>query len=381
MRDQDIRDILLAGEEPVSSGVWSAVAAGLDARVKRVVPVWLWGAVAFAAAAAVAVGVFIWRPSSGSRLEEYSPASPLVAQVVDNSLSGGVVIPSSAQSAPAKGSAPVIATREEASLEAVPTHTINPEALLKQTSRLAMPPSSSYVPTVDDNYLLNTLAWEAQPLPGRDISLLASGNFQASSRAQALSRRGAAAAALQEGVYNPNPETDKPGFPFAVSLGLKWNFAPRWAIGTGISYTNISRSFVADFKDPDDSGYELTQVPVDNMQHWIGVPVNLYFDVVRTPRWRVHALASGQMDYLLANNFMVHGYNLMPWQKKDVSFQWSAGLGAGVEYMITQRIGLYVDPTVRYYFTQAGGADINGLPVHPVRFMLEAGLRFSLGSY
>ena len=378
MRDQDIRDLLLAGEEPVSSGVWSAVAAGLDAK-KRVVPVWLWGAVAFAAAAAVAVGVFIWRPSSSSRLEEYLPASPLVAQVVDNSLSGGVVMPSSAQSAPVKGKAPVIATREEASLEAVPTHTINPEALLKQTSRLAMPPSSSYVPTVDDNYLLNTLAWEAQPLPGRDISLLASGNLQASSRAQALSRRGAAAAAApQEGVYNPNPETDKPGFPFAFNLGVKWNFAPRWAIGTGISYTNISRSFMADFAD---SGYELTQVPVDNMQHWIGVPVNFYYDIVRRPRWRVHAMASGQMDYLLANNFTVHGNKPIPWQKKDVSFQWSAGLGAGVEYMITQRIGLYVDPTVRYYFTQASGADINGLPVHPVRFMLEAGLRFSLGSY
>jgi hypothetical protein len=117
------------------------------------------------------------------------------------------------------------------------------------------------------------------------------------------------------------------------------------------------------------------------MQHWIGVPVNFYFDVVRTPRWRVHALASGQMDYLLANNFTVHGNKPIPWQKKDVSFQWSAGLGAGVEYMITQRIGLYVDPTVRYYFTQASGADINGLPVHPIRFMLEAGLRFSLGSY
>lgn len=376
MRDQDIRDILYNAEEPVSSGVWSAVAAGLDAK-KRIVPAWMWGAMAFAAAAAVAVGVFLWRPND-IRLEEYSPASPLAAQL-QNSLPGGIVMPTEVSSAPVRKAAAPIALREEATLEAVPTATINPVPLQKLSSRLAMPPHSSYVAQVDDNYLLNELAWEEKPLPGRDISLTAAGNFQASSKAPFLSRRGAAAAAVaQEGVYNPAPESDKPGFPFSVGLGVKWNFAPRWAIGTGVNYTNLSRAFTADYAD---DGFVLTQVPVDNMQHWIGVPVNFYFDVVRSPRWRLHVLAGGEMDYLLANNFTIHGNKPIPWQKKDTSFQWSAGVGAGAEYMITPRLGIYLNPTVRYYFTHVSGADINGLPVHPVRFMMEGGLRFSIGSY
>lgn len=377
MRDQDIRDILYNAEEPVSPGVWSAVAAGLDAK-KRIVPAWMWGAMAFAAAAAVAVGVFLWRPND-IRLEEYSPASPLAAQL-QNSLPGGIVMPTEVSSAPVRKAAAPIALREEATLEAVPTATINPVPLQKLSSRLAMPPHSSYVAQVDDNYLLNELAWEEKPLPGRDISLTAAGNFQASSKAPFLSRRGAAAAAAvpQEGVYDPVPESDKPGFPFSVGLGVKWNFAPRWAVGTGINYTNISRSFTANYAD---DGFVLPQVPVDNMQHWIGVPVNFYFDVVRSPRWRVHVLAGGEMDYLLANNFTVHGNKPILWQKKDTSFQWSAGVGAGAEYMITPRLGIYLNPTVRYYFTHVSGADINGLPVHPVRFMMEGGLRFSIGSY
>ncbi len=376
MRDQDIRDILYNAEEPVSPGVWSAVAAGLDAK-KRIVPAWMWGAMAFAAAAAVAVGVFLWRPND-IRLEEYSPASPLAAQL-QNSLPGGIVMPTEVSSAPVRKAAAPIALREEATLEAVPTATINPVPLQKLSSRLAMPPHSSYVAQVDDNHLLNELAWEEKPLPGRDISLTAAGNFQASSKAPFLSRRGAAAAAVaQEGVYNPAPESDKPGFPFSVSLGVKWNFAPRWAIGTGVNYTNLSRAFTADYAD---DGFVLTQVPVDNMQHWIGAPVNFYFDVVRSPRWRVHVLAGGEMDYLLANNFTIHGNKPIPWQKKDTSFQWSAGVGAGAEYMITPWLGIYLNPTVRYYFTLVSGADINGLPVHPVRFMMEGGLRFSIGSY
>ena len=377
MRDQDIQEMLYNAEEPVSPGVWSAVAAGLDAK-KRIVPAWLWGAVAFAAAAAVAVGVFLWRPQ-GYRLEEFTPASPLAARL-DNSLPGGIVMPIEVSSAPVRKSAAPVALREEASLEAVPNVAINPTIpLQKLSSRLAMPPQSSYVALVDDTYLLNELAWEAKPLPGRDISLTASGNFQASSHAPFLSRRGAAAAAApQQGVFNPNPDTDKPGFPFSVGLGVKWNFAPRWAVGTGVNYTNLSRSFTADYAD---DGFVLPQVPVDNMQHWIGVPVNFYFDIVRSPRWRVHALAGGQMDYLLANNFMVHGNKPIPWQKKDTSFQWSAGVGAGAEFMITPWLGIYLNPTVRYYFTRVSGADINGLPVHPFRFMMEGGLRFSIGSY
>ena len=376
MRDQDIRDILYNAEEPVSPGVWSAVAAGLDAK-KRIVPAWMWGAMAFAAAAAVAVGVFLWRPND-IRLEEYSPASPLAAQL-QNSLPGGIVMPTEVSSAPVRKAAAPIALREEATLEAVPTATINPVPLQKLSSRLAMPPHSSYVAQVDDNNLLNELAWEEKPLPGRDISLTAAGNFQASSKAPFLSRRGAAAPATpQEGVYDPVPESDKPGFPFSVGLGVKWNFAPRWAVGTGINYTNISRSFTANYAD---DGFVLPQVPVDNMPHWIGAPVNFYFDIVRSPRWRVHVLAGGEMDYLLANNFTVHGNKPILWQKKDTSFQWSAGVGAGAEYMITPRLGIYLNPTVRYYFTLVSGADINGLPVHPVRFMMEGDLRFSIGSY
>lgn len=375
MRDSEIKDILYNAEEPVSPGVWSAVEAGLDAR-KRVVPAWLWGAVAFAAAAAVAVGVFLWRPS-GLRLEEYSPASPLAARLEYN-LPGDIVMQKA--SAPVeKSAAPVVVLREKAALEAVPDATINPEIQLQRPStRLATPPQKSFTAHLeDDTYLLNALAWEEKPLPGRDVSLTAAGNLQAGPRAETSFRRGAAAPAVQQGVYNPDASTDKPGFPFSVGIGVKWNFSPRWAIGTGVSYTNISRSFNADFSD---DGFTLTQVPVDNMQHWLGVPLNFYFDIVRSTHWKVHALAGGQMDYLLSNNFIVHGNKPIPWQKKDLSLQWSVGTGVGAEYMITPGIGIFLNPTVRYYFTQAN-ADVNGLPVHPFRFMLEAGLRFSIGSY
>ena len=222
------------------------------------------------------------------------------------------------------------------------------------------------------------MAYQEEPQLNRDLSLLASGNIQASSRAQRYSRRAAASAPSMsaEGLYNPSG--DKPGFPFSFGAGLKWNFAPRWAVGTGVRYTNLSRSFVADYQSGE--GWRENQRPVDNTQHWIGIPVNVYFNIVDGRKFKFHAFAGGAMDYLLSNDFTIHGENTNYfWHKRSTSLQWSANAGAGVEFMLTPYVGLYIDPSVRYYFNQASGADINGLPVHPLRFVVEGGLRFSLG--
>lgn len=376
MRDQDIREMLYNAEEPVSPGVWSAVEAGLNAR-RKVVPAWLWSAVAVAAAAAVAAGVFLWRPS-GLKLEEFSPSSGLTAHL-DYSLPQNIVerVPE-APSATGKAVS-AVALREEASLEAVQTATINPEVLLKVSSRLAMPPQSSCAPTVNDNYLLNELAWEARPLPGRDFSLTASGDITASSRAQAFSRRSAAAPAsiMAEGVEYLSG--DRPGVPFSAGIGLKWSIFPRWAVGTGVRYTNLRRSFIGNYHSG--QGWSADEKSIDNTQHWLGVPVNVYFDVVDRPRFKVHAFAGGAVDYLLGNKFTIHSDKDILWNKSGTSFQWSASVGAGAEYLITRHIGIYLDPSVRYCFGQAGGQDINGLPAHPLQFMLEAGVRFSISSY
>ena len=58
--------------------------------------------------------------------------------------------------------------------------------------------------------------------------------------------------------------------------------------------------------------------------------------------------------------------------------QFSAGLGLGVEFKLTPWLGLYLDPAFRYYFRP----DLQPRSlrtIQPLRFDVEAGLRFSLG--
>ena len=159
-------------------------------------------------------------------------------------------------------------------------------------------------------------------------------------------------------------------------MGLNWQFARNWAVGSGLRYTNLSRTFVGDYKG---NGFVLPQTDIDNHQHWLGIPVNVYYAFVNTGRWHVHVFTGGTMEFLVDNDYLVHG------TQKDIHYhqrgtrpQFSAGLGVGVEFKITPWLGLYLDPSFRYYFRP----DLQPRSlrtIQPLRFDLEAGLRFSLG--
>ena len=52
--------------------------------------------------------------------------------------------------------------------------------------------------------------------------------------------------------------------------------------------------------------------------------------------------------------------------------------GLGVEFRISPRVGIYLDPNFRYYFnTQNQPRSLR--TIQPLRFEMEAGVRFSFG--
>lgn len=375
MTDKEIREMLLSAEEPVSPGVWNAVAKGLDSK-KAVVPFWMWSAVAVAAAAAVVLGIFLFRPK-GQSLEDFTPGQSLIAQVSQESLSQDIVVPARNKVVRAP-KAPVVAVEaapsEQKSLEAYNSPSFSTQAVWAQSSRLAAGSKPVYVPTYEDNELLNQLAFEEEETSANDFSIYAAGNMQAAGKGHAYGRR-AAAAANEEGEHISNVSNLRSALPLSASIGLRVNLNKRLSLGTGVRYTYRAHSFVGDYYSG--NGYVLKGQNIDNAQHWIGIPLNLYYDFVNTRLLKVHAFGGGAADYLLDNKFTIHADRDMFMHKRDTRFQWSANVGAGVEFMITPWMGLFLDPSLRYYFGQAG-ADVNGLPAEPFRFVVEAGLRFNL---
>lgn len=386
--DIQIKDILKDAEERVSPAVWEGVEAGLN-RHRRLV-FFRWSAALVAAAAAVVAGFVFIKPDNRpqdhsnptiiSVAETQVAGTPLpqqVAPVQENTVPGEVPATRRSRIAaiPSDGMAAV-----QPGLVALPEGANRPATLHIQ----AIGPDQRFLSGVEDAALLNSLAFSQQrPAEEKGLSLMASGLLQAKLRnsvnpsGRSMHFGAPVPVGAGEGIYNEQPETSFM-LPFSLGIGVKYNFTSRIALGTGLRYTNLSRTFVGDFVSAD--GIMVPQTDVDNAQHWLGIPVNLYYDVVNRGRWRVHAFAGGSAEFLADDHYLVH------YSPKDLHYhkpnsalpQWSVAGGLGVEFKLTPQVGIYLDPAFRYYFNTARQPR-SLRTIQPLRFDIEAGLRFSFG--
>lgn len=383
--DIQVRNLLQSAEEPVSPQVWEGVAAGLDKR-RRIVPVRFWGyASALAAAAAVALVVLL-KPAAPVVEPEHSNPSIFMSEA------SGETVPEVEEVLPMEETPVAVAPSPRrnphllAQASKEPAQESTPEEI-RETPRETVPetvpeavPETVPETRKDDNALLNQLAFEektAAKAP-QAVSLSAFGNLQTSQRSGIHSqyrRYGAPSRDAEVGIYNESPEVSF-ALPFSVGLGLQFNITPRWAVGTGIRYTSLQRTFMGDYKG---EGFYLPQTDIDNHQHWLGVPVNVYYSFVNTHRWNVHVFAGGAAEWLLDNDFLIHNSpSDIHYHLRGSSPQWSAGVGLGVEFKITPFLGIYIDPSFRYFFaTERQPRSLR--TIQPLRFDVEAGLRFNIG--
>ncbi len=168
--------------------------------------------------------------------------------------------------------------------------------------------------------------------------------------------------------------------PMTFGLGLKVSFAKRWAVGTGVNYTLLSKKVYADYTEVDEASGEITKKLSSNMrndQHYVGVPLNLYFSIVKTNFWDFYAYAGGAVDKCIANKYRnLSGSEPFSYKRRTSGVQWSVNTGLGVEFRPTRYIGIFIDPCVSYYFDCKQPRSIRTR--QPLTFNASAGLRFSL---
>ena len=384
--DIQVRNLLQDAQESVSPSVWEGVQAGL-ARKRRAAAFWRWGG-AIAAAAAILLGVVLLWPHA-----EQVHSNPIIlAETPSEALPEAPVareelLPAEESAAPAARPvhrplrlAQVTQKAAPVAEESSPVAEKPAPAVAESVSVAEESTSVTASQEAEDPTVFNRLAYEESRQQFAQVwSMDVSGNLEDKRRStiSSLAPRHYSAPPMgaAEGIYNENPEVSF-SLPFSVGVGLNWQFARNWAVGAGLRYTNLSRTFVGDYKG---DGFVLPQTDIDNHQHWLGIPVNVYYAFVNTHRWRVHVFTGGSMEFLVDNDYLVHGVQKdIHYHQRGTRPQFSAGLGLGVEFKITPWLGLYLDPSFRYYFRP----DLQPRSlrtIQPLRFDLEAGLRFSLG--
>lgn len=395
--DQDLlmRSILEGGQEEVPAHVWEGVSAGLDkaARRRKVALWWRRAAVGGAVAAAVAAVLVLNPGGSGDNIVPMDEGSGLIAVVepVDTSDSVNPEEVLIAQAEPvarpasagrrAEDAAEAVAELTEAVklTEAVEQAGISETVDVTDTTEKDM---ASKKPVSEKTYFPVDWGEDEEKAAKVKTSLTLSGltgtnSAQNSARRNLIKRPSISKAPAKTGIKETSTNSTY-GIPLSFGAGVKFDFTPKWSLGVGVNYSLLSRKFFGEYHKVNAAGI-IEEDPISsnitNTQHYIGIPVNAFYNIVNSKSVNFYAYAGGAVEkciadkYTLANTTITH-------KEVPSGVQWSANVGIGAEFMIGNHLGLYIDPSLRYYFDNGQPKSIR--TAQPFMLGFEMGLRVRL---
>ena len=216
---------------------------------------------------------------------------------------------------------------------------------------------------------------------GRKVrtSLVISGNAASNSNSEKAGRNGimAPGTITKTGFTEDGEGNSRFGIPVSVGAGVRFSFTPKWSMSIGMNYTYLSRSFDGTFNNADDQTRTRYQ-DIRNSQHYIGIPVNVYYSILTKDFIDLYVYAGGAVDCNISNKYTAsNSAGRLDFSDRTGALQLSANAGIGVEFLITDHFGLYIDPSLRYYFRNSK-APKSIRTVQPLMLGFEAGLRFRL---
>ena len=188
--------------------------------------------------------------------------------------------------------------------------------------------------------------------------LLASSSFGKSSMGQSYACDADYYDPVVGGSTQPIPSSTtydveaKHRLPVTLGLSVNYQLNARLALLTGINYTYLYSEFSTSL---------YPNIYREQKLHYLGVPVGLSWLFWKT---------SGFSFYLSGSAMLQKCLNEKPWQ-------WSVNASAGAEYAITPLVGIYLQPSLGYYFHD-GTSFEHYYKEHPLAPSIEFGLRLHL---
>lgn len=362
------------------TGLWEAVSQPpvlTPEPVHRQTRVFRLGWMAVAATVLALVGLFLFQQSNVQVTEEVTggqarcdvPASQRACPPVTSPVTSPVTLASVRRAAP---KAVVVArdmneTTREAVSEEYPVQdavkSIEPEAVTES--------KSEEYPKAETLPLLPEELWESEKPASASrnrrwaIEVNASGGLLAANASQSgsfsysgftLSGGGTLENIYPHyGSYNPADYVQakwEHRLPLRFGLNLSYSLSPRMALLTGVNYTYLySRLTVPRYPE----------ATVDQRLHYLGVPIGLTYQLWTSGGLSLYVSGGIELDKCLDDN---------PWLL-------SVSASAGAEYTIVPQLGLYLEPSLGYYFDD-GSSLQHYYKQHPLAPAIELGLRLHL---
>ena len=174
----------------------------------------------------------------------------------------------------------------------------------------------------------------------------------------------------------PREEVFEEEYMMPVTLGVQVFFpiTQRFSVGTGVNYSFLSTKY---------SQYSINSGVTEHRRvtlHYAGVPINFQYKIFYGDLLKFYALAGTTIEKgLTAVNKNVVDGSVRDEGDKIKGVQLSVNAGLGLEFALSNSMGLYFDPTVTYYFdNKKNPQPLSIREVQPLLFRFEAGMRFRL---
>ena len=391
--DKQLGDMLREGEEKAPRRVWRAVSSRIN-EAPAVIPWWQWAAPAFAVAA-LALGLVL---SGTFKSGDAVPgAESIVAQTIQTQTPSGqdesaFAVDESylAEAREVSGSVPSYSTRKvrvssPSSTAGEDNTRPGTENLLAEAEDTSAPagenqqngnPSPSEQTSEDNSAIWSSIENEdaasrqkvtlqgvyAQGGVGGNDSNIKYGGTGISRMAPGAGSETASIGESGSSTY---------GVPFTLGLGARFRIKDKLSLGTGLEYSLLTRTFTGTYSDSYVGG-------IAHTVQFVGVPVNVYYDLFQTRDglMNIYTWGGGSAEICVGNSYRLMSAPGTVIPDKAGALQFSAALGLGLEFRLSDKLGLYIDPAVRYYFH--GNAPKSVRTDKPFMFNFEAGLRFNL---
>lgn len=404
--DKKIKELVQGFEEPADGALWSSIGSGL-ARIRRIKLIKRISAYA-ASAAAVVVGIWLFvnpldRDELGASPSDLAVAEKeFVAEEVDIVTVVPVAQEHLADNLHSVKSSGVLSDvvkesselLEESDEESVAAYEVEEQSQVQVV--MGDVKSSEYVLEAESVAQVDVLESEevsSEELYGYEEYLLEE-DYSRKGGSFSLSAGGNMSTVDNESsmVFFPGPSFNVGGgqgvvenhsitptappnhyFPISAGLNLTYSFLnDKMAVGLGLNYSYLYSKYEALV----DRRYDAN---VKQSVHYIGVPLNLYYNIVGNEYITFYASLGGMMERALKIDYDV---TTLSGEKMDryitpKGFQWSVNVGVGFEYRFVKFMGIYVDPRLTYYF-QEKSQPFTVRSEQPLQFNLEIGFRFHL---
>lgn len=385
--DDIIRETMLDGAEQVPAGLWAGIEGKLGAAaaphgsgfilfLRR----WGWAAASVVCACLICAVFLFWgTPAQQESIEESVYVCQSIPQTRDIAGNQEAASPEIVKPEPARP--------EAARPEAAGNKDENNAAEKTTVEDAATPVKTMY----EDPYAGSALFPDTGEFDTPDIKKRRMAFTAALSTGGNAGNSATGATMHSRSSYNCGTDgklTETQGtfymLPIKAGLGVRFNIGRNFAIGTGLNYTFLTRRLKGSYDCGAVESFECDDIT--NNQHYIGIPLNFYYNFINKDKFTVYAGIGAQIEKCVSNNYRfairydqpdLHGSYPKKISEKVNGLQTSINLGLGIQYNISKLFSLYIDPYACWYIPNYQQPK-SIRTVQPFQIGAELGLRFNL---